>query len=74
MMPVQSDEMKLETNNQFDLDKLLLDDDKDALNMSIEIGDNPLVNNVEYVMKVHVNVVVPPYYFSRDIKDFLLAF
>jgi hypothetical protein len=42
--------------------------------MSIEIDDNPLVNNVEYAMKVRVNVVVPPYYFNRDIKDFLLAF
>jgi hypothetical protein len=50
----------------------LLDDDKDALNTSIEIDDNPLVNNVEYVMKVRVNVVVPPYYFKIQIEKISL--
>src|ERR1700722_16000159 len=60
--------MELETNNPFDLN-MHLKDDKDALNMSIENDDNPLVNNVEYVKKVHANVVVLPYYFNINAKD-----
>jgi hypothetical protein len=68
MLRVELYVMVLETNNQLDLNMHLEDDDKDVLDMLIENDDNPLVNNVEYEKKMHVNVVGLPYYLKGNMR------